>query len=230
MSSRPRLCESGDFILLLLQAPTKVMCDNQQVIVVDNIMMIDARNSETFLEDQRTWKILAWNILGVILWGQKGSGEMGKDRAFHVQKDFLVKSPILDQRTLFITWFMLLLKYWLCDIIFKLSFFNISFSSFTWTITNVNKLTHLKKSPILGFATEFLGKSSSFSRVLVSSFKNCKVVAKVFFTSEMLGEGPRWNWFQPGHPLLNPGKETKQPRWGISFQQISCNYADFKAT
>ena len=67
---------------------------------------------------------------------------------FYIKK----KSPILDHKELFITWFMLLLKYRLCDVIFKLSFFKIPFSSFTWTVINVNKWTHLKEKKTLSLA------------------------------------------------------------------------------
>lgn len=142
MLFRLKLYESSDFISLLFQAPTKVIYDNQQVIVVDNIMMIDARYSGILWRtNKRTRKILAWNIPEGPFQEQKGGGDMEED-CFSYPKISLVKSPILDQRELFITWFMLLLKYWLHDIIFKLVFFKISFSSFPWTIINVNKLTH----------------------------------------------------------------------------------------
>ena len=123
---------------LLYLIPTKITYDNQQVVVVDNIMMIDTRNSGTFLEGQRQNKKnsgLKHPRRSILR--PKGSGDMKEACAFHFQKYSLVKSPILDQKGWFITWFMLLLKYGLCDIIFKLIFFQFLFSTFTWTIVNV---------------------------------------------------------------------------------------------
>ena len=51
----------------------------------------------------------------------------------------------------------------------------------------VTKLPN-EKSPILGFASEWLGKPSAFFWALVSLFKNCEVIMKVLSTSEMLGK------------------------------------------
>ncbi|KAK1337557.1 hypothetical protein QTO34_002190 [Cnephaeus nilssonii] len=52
--------EKQELYLTPHSGPYKVIYDNQQVIVVDNIKMIDARNPGTFLEDQRKHQEKSW--------------------------------------------------------------------------------------------------------------------------------------------------------------------------
>ena len=79
---------------LLYLIPTKVTYDNQQVVVVDNIMMIDTRNSGTFLEGQRQNKKnsgLEHPRRSILR--PKGSGNMKEACAFHFQKKFFGQEP-----------------------------------------------------------------------------------------------------------------------------------------
>lgn len=120
--------------MVTLSHSTKVTYANQQVVVVDNIMMIDTRNSWNFFEGQRQNKKnsgLEHPRRSILR--PKGSGDMKEDCAFHFKKIIWSRAPFLIKRGNLLpdSGVRLPLKYGLCDIIFKLSFLKILFSTFT---------------------------------------------------------------------------------------------------
>lgn len=150
--------------------------------------MIDARNSETFLEDQRKNKKNPWPGTSQKIHSEaKRKVEICRKLVLSLSKKFFGQKPHSWPNGAICYLIHITAENWLWHITFQLSFFKNPFSRFTRTIINITKWIHGKKNKknknlILGFATELLGKSSALCQVLVSSFE---VIKKVPFTSEM---------------------------------------------
>lgn len=126
VSPHPRSCcpdwisvKAGMLSCSLFQPPTKVIYVNQQVIIVDN-MMIDARNSGIFLEDQRKSKKNPGPEFQKIHPEAKREAKVWS-LCFPYPK-FFGQEPHSWSKGAINNWYMLLLKYQLCVIIFKLRF------------------------------------------------------------------------------------------------------------